>query len=73
MLLNVAFSELKMKKGKVVLTNGGSIIPFLNLQYKNWKRIASSSLAIIRNTDIYRCRLACDRNSYTLWQKRQYI
>ena len=25
MLLNVAFSELKMKKGKVVLTNGGSI------------------------------------------------
>ena len=27
MLLNVAFSELKMKKGKVVLTNGGSIVP----------------------------------------------
>lgn len=26
MLLNVAFSELKMKKGKVVLTNRGSII-----------------------------------------------
>ena len=25
MLLNVAFSELKMKKGKVVLTNRGSI------------------------------------------------
>ena len=26
MLLNVAFSELKMKKGKVVLTNRGSIV-----------------------------------------------
>ena len=26
MLLNVAFSELKMKKGKVVLTNRGSIL-----------------------------------------------
>lgn len=26
-MLNVAFSELKMKKGKVVLTNRGSIIP----------------------------------------------
>ena len=25
-MLNVAFSELKMKKGKVVLTNRGSIV-----------------------------------------------
>lgn len=27
-MLNVAFSELKMKKGKVVLTNRGSIFHF---------------------------------------------
>ena len=35
MLLNVAFSELKMKKGKVVLTNRGSILSpdFLAMMY----------------------------------------
>lgn len=34
MLLNVAFSELKMKKGKVVLTNGGSIQIKVERMYK---------------------------------------
>ena len=34
MLLNVAFSELKMKKGKVVLTNRGSIFENYQSEYK---------------------------------------
>lgn len=36
MLLNVAFSELKMKKGKVVLTNRGSISKRDNILIKNY-------------------------------------
>ena len=40
MLLNVAFSELKMKKGKVVLTNRGSIVEILEqIKDKNEKVI----------------------------------
>ena len=35
MLLNVAFSELKMKKGKVVLTNGGCIIGVILAYFDN--------------------------------------
>ena len=33
-MLNVAFSELKMKKGKVVLTNRGSIVEAMGLANK---------------------------------------
>ncbi len=33
-MLNVAFSELKMKKGKVVLTNRGSIFENYQSEYK---------------------------------------
>ena len=45
MLLNVAFSELKMKKGKVVLTNRGSIA----LRFSNLKLLSLKQLPI--NTD----------------------
>ena len=50
MLLNVAFSELKMKKGKVVLTNRGSIlhnVTFSGLKMKNGKVVMTNGGSII--------------------------
>ena len=43
-MLNVAFSELKMKKGKVVLTNRGSILPkvIISLKRKKMARLRKS-------------------------------
>ena len=49
MLLNVAFSELKMKKGKVVLTNRGSIlhnVTFSGLKMKNGKVVLTNGGSI---------------------------
>lgn len=38
-MLNVAFSELKMKKGKVVLTNRGSITYLAKMKSCNLKNL----------------------------------
>jgi len=49
MLLNVAFSELKMKKGKVVLTNRGSI---LSNKPKETNQKEKGSVATLKSTRI---------------------
>lgn len=51
-MLNVAFSELKMKKGKVVLTNRGSIDTFFVFCFASAYKEPHRNKKIIKNISL---------------------